>query len=284
MLGMPASSGAVSGPTISQQSQFRSLMSEMGVVMAPPLLTPADSLGWSGFHLSVDTAFTAVSHNDDFWQKGVENVSSGMLSTIHVTARKGLWFPVPAFEIGAGGSYLVDSNIYAVEAYAKFAIQEGFHGWAIPSIALRGAVSHLLGTPQLELTVVSTDLTISKSFGVAGTARFVPYVGANLLIIIPRSQVIDTTPNVDAFQQATAAAPMARDLNSNVVLPDQDPILRWRLFFGLRYVWSIVALTAEFSWAFCNHTATDCTVDNPTQVSDRSQGQAQVSISAGVLF
>jgi hypothetical protein len=282
MVGMPATPGAVVdvGGNIPLQSQFRSLMSEMAVVMSPDLMTPADSLGWSGFNLSVDGRFTQISNNADYWRRGVQDVSSGFLSTINVMARKGIWLPAPSFELGAGGSYLIDSSLFSLQAYAKLSIMEGFHNWPVPSIALRGAVSYVIGSHQASLTVVSTDLTLSKSFGLGGTVKLDPFIGANLLITFARSQIIDASPDVDAFKQG----PMATDLNANTLFPDQDDILRWRLFAGARLVYSVLAITAQFAYTFCNDTATNCTADNPTKITDRSDGQAQITISAGLLF
>jgi len=281
LIGPPSSPGAVNDVTsIPLQSAYRSLVSELGVVMAPRLLTPADTLGYSGFAFTFDSTHTSINDKADYWQKGVRNVSGNFLSTVSVTARKGLWAPFPSFEIGAGLTYLVDSSIYALNAYAKFGIQEGYHGWILPSIAVRGSVARLLGTNQIDMTVISTDLTISKSFGIAGSFKLDPYIGANLLINIVRSQVIDSTPNIDAYKQGG----MGLDLNSNTVFPNQDSILRWRLFVGLRWVWSIVSITGEFAWAFCNDTATNCRGDGGTKIFDRSDGQATISVGAGLQF
>jgi hypothetical protein len=281
LIGPPTTPGTFNDPTaIPIQTAYRSLMSEMGVVFAPKWMSPSDTLGWSGFHLSFDAAFTSISNTQDYWQKGVRDASSGFLPTITVMARKGIWAPLPSFEIGAGASYLVDSPIVALITYMKFAIHEGMHKFPMPSIALRGAVSRPFGTSQVDMTVVSTDLSLSKSFGVGGTLKLDPYLGANLLLTIVKSQVIDTTPNVDAFKQG----PMSVDLNSNTTFPDQDTILRWRLFVGLRLVWSLLAVSFEYAYTFCNDTARDCGVDSPTRITDRSDGQSTISLSAGLLF
>ena len=62
--------------------------------------------------------------------------------------RKGLWLPLPAFEFGAGALSILGSHMYALQGYAKMALQEGFHGWWLPSFAVRGAASQLLGTAR----------------------------------------------------------------------------------------------------------------------------------------
>lgn len=282
MIGPPQTPGVPNDPAgnIPLQSAYRSLMSEMGVVLSPKFLAPADTLGWSGFNFSFDTTFTKITDRADYWQRGVRNVSSGFLPTVTATARKGLWAPLPAFELGGGLSYLVDSSIYALQAYAKLGLHEGFHGWPLPSVALRAAVSRPMGTSQVDMTIVSTDLSLSKSFGVAGALRLEPYLAANLLVNIVSSQVIDTTPGIDAFRQGGAGP----DLNANTTFPNQGSILRWRLFAGLRLVYSYLVIAAEVAYTFCNDSAMDCRRDDPIRVTDRSDGQLQLSFSAGMTF
>ena len=92
--------------------------------------------------------------------------------------------------------------MYALQGYAKIALQEGFHDWVLPSFAVRGSVSQLLGTDQVNLTVWGVDVLASKAFGIGGTARIEPFVGWNILFIDARSGVIDTTPDCDAYAAA----------------------------------------------------------------------------------
>ncbi len=281
IIGPPTVPGMFNDPTDPvRQTMYKSLMSELGVVIAPRALSPADTLGYSGFQLAFETSFTQISNKQDFWQKGVENVSSGFLPTISVMARKGIWLPLPGFEIGAGATKLIDSNMYAVQGYAKLALHEGFHDWPIPSLALRGAVSHLLGSPQVDLTVVSVDATVSKSFGIAGTVTLDPYVGAGTLLGIVRGQVIDTTPGVDAFADGSGS----NDINANTTFPDPDTIVRWRIYAGFRLVYAFLAFTGEFVYTFCNSSASDCNKMDPTRITDRSGGQAQINFSGSFLF
>src|SRR5690348_11059742 len=97
LIGPPSASGMFNDPTgVPIQTQLRSLMSEMSVVMAPRFLQPSDTLGWSGFHFSLDSSFTQISNKADYWQKGVRNVSSGFLPTLTFMARKGIWAPTPS--------------------------------------------------------------------------------------------------------------------------------------------------------------------------------------------
>ena len=281
IIGPPTMPGTFNDPSDPvRQTMYKSLMSELGVVIAPRALSPADTLGYSGFQLAFETSFTQISHTQDFWQKGVENVSGGFLPTISVMARKGIWLPLPGFEIGAGATKVLDSNLYAVQGYAKLALHEGFHDWPIPSLAVRGAVSHLLGTSQVDLTVISVDATVSKSFGIGGTVTLDPYVGAASLLGIVRGQVIDTTPAVDAYAEGSGSL----DVNANTTFPDPDTIVRWRIFAGFRLVYAFLALTGEFVYTFCNDTAGDCNKMDAAKITDRSGGQAQINFSGSFLF
>jgi hypothetical protein len=281
LVGMPSVQGTFNDPTdVTRQTLYRSLMSEMGMVFAPKLLSPADTLGYSGFQVSVDTTFTQVNKSADYWQHGVESVSSTYLPAISVMARKGIWLPAPGFELGIGGTKLIDSNLYALQAYAKFALLEGFHHWPVPSIAFRASGAHVFGTSQVSMTLLSLDATISKSFGLGGTVKFDPYLGVNSILNFVGSEVIDTTPNIDAFRQGSNSI----DVNSNTKFPDPDMIVRWRLFAGFRLVYSILALTGEFAYTLCNDTGSHCAAADPLRVVDRSGGQAQLSFSGSLIF
>ncbi|MDB4966095.1 MAG: hypothetical protein JWN44_1784 [Myxococcales bacterium] len=281
IVGMPTVPGTFNDPTDPvRQTMYKSLMSELSVVMAPRPLSPADTLGYSGFQVAFETSFTQISNNADYWQRGVENVSSSFLPTVSVMARKGIWLPLPGFEIGAGATKLIDSNMYAVNGYAKLALHEGFHNWALPSFAVRGAVSHLLGASQVDLTTLSIDAALSKSFGLGGTVTLDPYVGAAVLLSFVRAQVIDTTPNTDAFTDG----PASNDVNANTTFPDPDTIVRWRVFAGFRLLYAFFALTGEFVYTFCNDTASSCGKTSPMSITDRSAGQAQINFSGSFVF
>ena len=262
--------GNITGPVTVDadgQSRFRSLMSELGVVIAPRLQTPADTLGYAGFQFSAELGFTKINASQPYWN-GVAGVdpanpmaarADSYLTTVGAFVRKGLWLPLPAFEFGAGAVNIVGSRMYAVQGYAKLALQEGFHGWWLPSLAVRGSVSQLLGTEQVDLDVFGIDVLISKAFGIAGTLRLEPFLGWNFLFIDATSGVIDATPACDAYaeRQATAGAPPVsshcaasqngtwNDLNANFTFPQQDVITRQRFSAGFKVKLAVLFLEAS---------------------------------------
>jgi hypothetical protein len=226
---------------------FRSLASELGVVMAPHLLTPSDTLGFGGFQFAVDYAYTSINDTAYYWRAlasspdpASDTISHGnmLMPTLGLFMRKGIWFPLPSFEFGLGAVHLLDSRIWAAQGYVKFALHEGFHDLPIPSAAVRGGASRIMGTDQIDLTVASVDVSLSKDFGLQGSVTLSPYGGWNHLWIVPRSEVIDKTPQIDPFD-------MPADINMNFAFKDQANITRNRFFGGLKLKYYVFALTAE---------------------------------------
>lgn len=292
-------------------SRFRSLMSELGVVVAPRLQTPADTLGVAGFQFSAELGMTQVSRDQSFWN-GVENVSPSnpnaarperWLTTLGLFVRKGMWFPAPAIEWGVGALNVMQSGMWALQGYLKLALHEGFHRSAFPSVALRGGFSHLVGTDQVNLTVSSVDLLVSKAFSLAGTARVEPFVGWNLLLIDARSEVIDATPACDAYalhQTAPSdpragmltACPAAQlgtwaDLGANFTFPDQDIITRQRIYAGVKIRLAMLFLVAQAAIAPAGKSSGgkgSAGGSANAEALDKSATQRALDLSAGFDF
>jgi len=290
------------------QSRYRSMMSELGVVVAPRLMTPADTLGYAGFQFSGELGITTINNNRKvsndptgiaYWN-GIEGVTSGApnaarpsssLTTVGGFVRKGLWFPLPAFEFGAGAIDVLGSHMYAMQGYAKIALQEGFHDWVLPSLAVRGSVSQLLGTSQVNMTVWGVDVLISKAFGIGGTARIEPYFGWNVLFIDARSGVIDATPKCDAYAQHLAAAGSTppgcdsaddgtwNDLSTKFTFASQDIITRYRWSVGAKLKLSVLFVTVEGDFIQGGNSH-----DSNADIVDNSSSQKSFNLSAGLDF
>jgi hypothetical protein len=284
---------------IPQNLELRSLSSQLGVVLAPHLLTPADTIGFGGFQLTVDYATTTIDSTASYWRvlqgspdpAGTGGVAhgDGMMRTVGLFARKGMWFPVPSVEFGAGAIHLVDSNTWSGQLYTKVALHEGYHQLPIPSLAVRGAVSRMMNQRELDLTVASVDVIVSKHFGVGSTWRLDPYGGWNMLMIVPRSEVIDPTPNVDPLVMGNED-----DLLNNFVFKDQDVIFRNRIFFGAKLQYYVFQLTLEAQFALAGSSIDDrtgtsdaCMPNSTTTVcdaKDTAASQRTLSMSAGFDF
>ena len=268
---------------------FRSLASQLGVVLAPHLLTPADSIGFSGFQMTVDYSTTTIDSTAQYWRALQSGAPPDAMRTVGFFARKGMWFPIPSFEVGAGAVHLVDSRTWTGQLYAKVSLHEGYHDLPLPSLSARGAVSRMMNQRELDLTAASLDIAVSKHLGIGGTWRLDPFAGWNLLMIVPRSEVIDPTPNVDALQPGNEM-----DSLNNFVFKDQATIYRQRLFVGMKLQYYVFQLTLEAQFALAGSSIDDragtsdaCQPMSTTadcDAKDTAKAQRTLSMSAGFDF
>jgi hypothetical protein len=295
--------GTIAGvqPGAAGLSDFRSLMSELGVVMAPRIAMPADTLGFAGFQINGEVAFTQINSDRSYWN-GVDAVSpqapnashpDSILTTVGIFARKGIWFPVPSFEVGGGVVNLLDSQMLAWQAYAKLALHEGYHDMPFPSLAVRAAIAYLTGTDQANLTTNSFDIFISKGFGLLKTTRLEPFGGWGLILIKASGKPVDFTPLCDAQAVAKAApgqTPSAycapaqsgttNDLKANYAFPTQDNITRYRVFGGAKLKFGVLAIIAQYELYLAGNSRDD----SVTPAVDQSSRQSALSMSAGLDF
>jgi hypothetical protein len=295
-------SGLVTGVSIDAEgrSNFRSLMSELGVVMAPRIPMPAGTLGFAGFQVSGELGVTEISNNMSFWN-GVNAVSpqnpgaarpTSTLTTMGVFLRKGIWLPAPSLELGGGVVNILDSQMLSWQAYAKLALHEGFHDLPIPSLSIRGAFAYLTGTDQVSLRTTSIDVLVSKGFGVLKTVRLEPFGGWSLLLIQAGGKTIDFTPLCDATAKtspgqtisehclADASGSTANDLKANAAFPSQDVITRYRVFGGAKLKFGLLDIIAQYE-LYLAGTSRD---DNVVPAVDHSGRQSALSLSLGLEF
>lgn len=259
-----------SGP-MGNDEAFRSLSSELGVLMAPKPGDPADSLGLSGFAVSADMSINTISNNQAYWTDATRGTPGKVAPTIQIMGRKGLW---PGIEIGAGATHLFNSRMWTISGYGKVALHEGFHHLPIPSIALRGMFSRLVGAEDMNMTTGSIDVSISHVFGIGKTVNITPYAGYQALLIVARSGVLDVTPTTDEYLDPTGKL-------SEFVFKDAGVILRHRPFLGFRFIFSVIRITMEAMIVPGGGRAGSL---NGASVADKSGLQQQYTLSLGLDF
>ena len=295
---------------IADNERFYSLASELGVVLAPKFLMPAETLGYNGFSFGFQAGLTKISKNADFWEATQmfdpddpePDRPDEFLTTIGAMAHKGIWLPIPSFEIGAGFNYLPRSGMWMMLVDTKFAIHEGFHNFPLPELAVRGTGGRMVGNSQMDLTLAGLDFSMSKSFGIAGTFNLTPFVGYQILWIVADPEVLDATPDEDAVEASREApGPIAQcservaDCNAYFVFFDPDPILRHRVFGGFRIVIGVFNITGEFAMT-TKGTSTEADVaqqfdadgrlrpTTATTVEDRAAVQPSIHAMVGLDF
>lgn len=195
-LGRPATN-AQSDPA---SVRFRLLTSELALALSSKPLTPAETLGISGFEYFIGFGYADISETESYWQgqpgspvfEGVRQerkIPKGVLiPSIHL--RKGL--PLST-EIGVQGNYFASSEMFMVGVDLKVALHESFFRW-FPSIAIRGAASTLFGAGDFIISTGEADLLISLPIGIGNMVRIDPYIGFGIMRMDATSDVIDATP------------------------------------------------------------------------------------------
>ena len=106
--------------------------------------------------------------------------------------------------------------------------------------------------------------------------------------MVPRSEVIDPTPNVDSLDEANM-----NDRNLDFVFKDQDNIVRQRLFVGAKAQYYVFQLTVEATFARAGSSVddrsgdTECMPNSTTAACDspdQARSQRTLTVSAGFDF
>jgi hypothetical protein len=286
------------------KSRYKLLGYQLGVALAPHFLAPAETLGYNGFQVSIETTFTTFNRTEDYWKFGTERHSpgtfggSGDTGVLHLTTimvRKGLPWSI---EIAAGGSYLSNSEIATGNLQVKWSIFEGFYdliggvGQFLPDIAVRGSVSRAIGTGELDLTVSGFDISASKPFGIGGMWSLTPYLGWHYLIVSLRSEVVDFTPEVPSGSvEVPCVAPgdppgcgrfslTGGKARHNDVFQDEDIIVPGSFFGGFRIIYSHLSLVAEVAYVpGLTEVAPSVVLQDGSQQDIRMTADAQWSFS-----
>lgn len=219
--------------------QFRALVRELGVVMTPSSLQPAETTGQSGFDFALDYTFSTMRFNEAYWENARVNNATPLLMALGARARKGFVLPVPlASEVEFGAQWLIDSQLMTMGTNVRLALNEGFR--FIPDIAVQTGINRMVGNKDLDLLTVTAGGQISKGFGVMGSFNLCPYVGYQSLWVNASSRIIDTGPNDSA------------NVNDNVVFDivgiGQNRMDR--VSFGLRFQIAVVTITGGLDMNF----------------------------------
>jgi hypothetical protein len=189
-----------------RQDDFRALVREMGLIFTPSSIQPAETTGISGFEFAFTYQFHPVQFDKPYWQDALEQKGTRLPMTIGATARKGFILPIPlASEVELGAQYLIESQMVNLGANVRVALNEGFtgnHWWVvIPDIAVEAGINRVVGSDDLDLLTVTAGGSISKGFGVFGSANVCPFIAYKSIFVNASLRIVDANPlntsNVD---------------------------------------------------------------------------------------
>ena len=227
------------------EEAFRQFGRDMGQVFAPRVLAPAETLGQAGFAVQMMTSFSSIPNNEDYWSRGLEGgTPESVLFTSHLQVRKGLPF---SLEVAGNLANLASSQMFAMGADLRWALHEGYAYF--PDISVRGSANTITGAPELNLVNASWDLSLSKSFGVAGVMAVTPYAGYQQLHTFASSRVLNSQP-----QDPRPPQTLARDGRPNLVFApeavfEQQHEYGNRFFVGSRMKVWFLSFTLEALFA-----------------------------------
>jgi hypothetical protein len=260
-----------SGGFCANDEAFERIVSDLAVSMGPAVGTGAASLGVRGFSLRLSTSVTPISGRH--WAigsagKGAASSSfndspDGALAWNRLEVHKGLPFGI---EVGGSFGQGLDTSLWSFAAELRVALFEGFRSGlgALPDVAVRGAYQWMLGSRDMSLQTMAIDVTLSKPYVVGGRHELTPWVAMQALFANAKTQPIDLTPDVSAFdecmpQLSDAPAPEiepgrpcstsegARDLRNTVRFADVNQT-RIRLFLGAEERYGIFTGAVSFGF------------------------------------
>jgi hypothetical protein len=150
------------------QSEFKDLSRQAGIVISYSPLSPAEPLGILGFDVGLEVTVIDIDETEEYWEDTVEDAdvpSYIFLPKLH--AQKGLPLGI---DVGVSYARTPLSNVSVIGGEIKWAFLKG--GLSYPAMAIRGSYTQLLGVDDLDLSTYGLDLSISKGFAI-----FTPYAG-----------------------------------------------------------------------------------------------------------
>ncbi|MET0344434.1 MAG: hypothetical protein ABW252_25700 [Polyangiales bacterium] len=248
------------GPALTPDREaWRALVSELSGALAAHPLGPVIGSGPRGFELALETNVTDIDAGARAWRRGTRgrgvrtcagenDAVRPVLVSNRLRVDKGL--PLGA-TLGASVGRLRATGSYLVGAALKLALLEDALGGNLPDLALRGALTSLVGEPSLTLFVITADALISDRFVVAQQIVLAPFAGAGAVWTRARTEAVDLTPNIDAEACALGSDPRCAGASDDDLAHDVQfaslSLLRYRVFGGVsaRYRFAALALSAS---------------------------------------
>ena len=295
---------------------FKNLVSELGFALAPSTMHGARTVGFGGFVVSLEAAWTHINANATtqpnaqtnypggvpYWQLGTQgstdangnyssqdNSPDSLIGVYTLMVRKGLPF---GFELDGALGYVQDTSLWTIGADIRWAILEGFRTGPLgylPDFAVGGGVRTVTGSSKMYLTTVGIDAEISKPFTLADQAVITPYIGYQHLIIYGNSAVLDATPEVNALQQCGyrgrdpgSGAPVCANGGqsnydfNNDITFNAVQLNRERGFIGITYRYELLYIGAQVLF--------DLVPPNNIDSDLNSSIQWTTSLQAGIFF
>lgn len=155
-------SGTPTGPCDEwvTRAEYRKLVTELGLVISPKIMSPASTLGINGFDAGFEVNTALIHGQEPYWTKSTRDGSIPRVFTVPtLRVRKGL--PL-SLEGGMHISYLPFTQQQVLGGDARFALHEGFS--LVPDVGIQLSYDQFIGNPQLDMNVKQGSATLGYTW------------------------------------------------------------------------------------------------------------------------
>ena len=227
------------------QAAFNGMARAYGIAMAPIELSPANTIGINAVETELSFNFNTLGNDNSSWVDAINRTSpASQLNVSRFSLRKGLPY---SFEVQGQMGYLINSELWTVGAGVKWALNEAVRSFPI-DFSVSTYANRVVGSTQLDLSMVSYGATLGTQFGLLGMVNIAPFISYRPVVIFAGSNTLDSTPG--AFGAPDANNPM---MSSGQVETDTFAFARTqetvqRASGGLRFLFGVLRLSSEFMW------------------------------------
>lgn len=237
-----------------RESAFDGLTKAYGLALAPPHLSPANTIGINAFEIDFAYSLALLGGDTNTWAPAVIQGSvPSTLSTTHIMIRKGLPY---SFEVEGHLGYMVNTELFTIGGSFKWSLHEAVSAFPI-DFMVRGSALRLVGSTQLEMSTLGLDASLGTQFGVLKLFNLAPYLSYSPVQVTANSTTLDATPG--AFDAPGSSLAMG-NVATSFVYGRRDHVTH-RFGLGMRWLVGLLKITPEFIW---------------------SPNQSQISVSLGL--
>ena len=231
------------GWPVPDQNAFEGLSRAYGLALSPMNLTPANTIGINSIEMDFSFGFNSLSDDATPWVNAINKPTPpSQLTSTRFTLRKGLPY---SFELQGQLGYLLNSELWTLGAGAKWALNEAVRSFPI-DFSLHAFANRMVGSTQLDLSMVSYGATLGTRFGILGMVNLAPFVSYQPVIVFAGSSTLDATPG--QFDSPNAVQMEGSTMGSTAFVFSRTQETIHRTSGGLRFLFGVLRITAEFAW------------------------------------
>lgn len=251
------------GTFCEDQQAFRNLMREFGYAISPNKVLPAETHGFGGGFFGMLGHITFISNDESYWENGVQEKSPPKALFLYQASAQFVLIPY-FLEWGFTLGYLFTTSDTTIGFNVRTSPFEGFRKkvpGAFPDISFGFGLNRLIGDDEISLTTGNADVAISYAFAPGGVIVLTPFVALSIVGVAAESELVDATPNVNAFDDPGHLCPIKYGTQDGRIScrggtsPDYNHSLKFtrewiyfvRVTYGVRLIYELLSVSVAGS-------------------------------------